>query len=75
MTDPVAWNQSKLRSVLQENIARCLGWVDADAVVCDDCTCRWWNVELFSREFQHCGERSVLGNGKAKIICGVKLMG
>lgn len=68
MSNSIPRNQPQLRSVLEENIASCLRRIDSYAVVCDDRTGRWWNVELFGGELENCGERRVLRHGETTKI-------
>jgi hypothetical protein len=45
--DSISRDETKLRAVLQEDIASGLGRIDSDPVVCNDCACFRRRLELF----------------------------
>lgn len=51
-SDSIARNQSQFRAVLQEHIAGRLLRIDANTVICDDGTRRWWHLELFGGKLE-----------------------
>jgi hypothetical protein len=56
-SNTISWNQFQIRSVLHEDIASSLVWVDSDSTICYDSTGFRSNFKRIGNEFNYCHKR------------------